>query len=83
MKNRASVIELVERAPRGDTKELNHLAGAVKVRLYEYTVRMTLDEQLAEDVEFTLNLTAEPEICLVQCLVDPKMRHCQVGWTFE
>ncbi len=50
MKNRVSVINLVERAQRGETEVLNRLAGAVKMRLYEYTVRMTLDEQLAEDV---------------------------------
>ena len=50
MKNRVSVINLVERAQRGETEVLNRLAGVVKTRLYEYTVRMTLDEQLAEDV---------------------------------
>ncbi len=50
MKNRTSVIKLIERAQRGDTEGLNRLADAVKVRLYEYTVRMTLDEQLAEDI---------------------------------
>jgi RNA polymerase sigma-70 factor, ECF subfamily len=50
MKNHTSVIKLIERAQQGDTEELNRLADAVKVRLYEYTVRMTLDEQLAEDI---------------------------------
>lgn len=50
MMNRADVISLVEHAQRGDTEGLNRLAGAVKVRLYEYTVRMTLDESLAEDI---------------------------------
>jgi len=50
MENRARVIKLVRRAQQGDTEGLNRLAGMVKPRLYEYTVRMTLDEQLAEDV---------------------------------
>ena len=50
MKDRTGVTRLIERARRGDTEELNRLADAVRVRLYEYTVRMTLDEQLAEDI---------------------------------
>jgi len=50
MKNRADVINLVECAQRGDKEGLNRLADAVKVRLYEYTVRMTLDASLAEDI---------------------------------
>jgi len=50
MKNGTSVVKLVERAQRGETDGVNRLVAAVKVRLYEYTVRMTLDEALAEDV---------------------------------
>ncbi len=50
MVNRTDVISLVEHARRGETEGLNRLVGAVKVRLYEYTVRMTLDESLAEDI---------------------------------
>ena len=38
------------RAQRGETDGVNRLVAAVKVRLHEYTVRLTLDEALAEDV---------------------------------
>ena len=66
MSNRTSVANLVERAQRGDREVLNRLAGAVKVRLYEYTVRMTLDEQLAEDIVQESLLTMVQDIKILR-----------------
>lgn len=59
-------MKLVERAQKGDAEGLNRLAGAVKMRLYEYTVRMTLDEALAEDIVQESLLTMVQDIGILR-----------------
>ena len=50
MDDNAVYIELVEKAQLGDKDSLNRLAEAVKVRLRQYVQRLTLQEDLTEDI---------------------------------
>ena len=50
MDDNAIYIELVEKAQLGDKDSLNRLAEAVKVRLRWYVQRLTLQEDLTEDI---------------------------------
>jgi RNA polymerase sigma factor (sigma-70 family) len=43
-------LELVRKAQLGDRDSLDHLAGTARVRLYEYVYRLTLTEDLAQDI---------------------------------
>ena len=79
MKNGASMTKLVERAQRGDTEGLNRLAGAVKARLYEYTVRMTLDEQLSSFRSLTGYPVFSQSIQFSRPRVVPANRRAGVG----
>ena len=50
MDDNTDYIELVEKAQLGDKESLNRLADAAKVRLYQYVQRLTLQEDLTEDI---------------------------------
>ncbi len=50
MRDNEDYIELVEKAGCGDKESLNRLAEIARVRLREYVLRLTLDEDLAEDI---------------------------------
>lgn len=43
-------VELVRKAQRGDRDCLNRLAETARVRLHEYVFRLTLDEDLTQDI---------------------------------
>ncbi len=43
-------LELVRKAQLGDRDSLTHLAETARVRLYEYVFRLTLTEDLAQDI---------------------------------
>jgi RNA polymerase sigma-70 factor (ECF subfamily) len=43
-------LELVRKAQLGDRDSLTHLAETARVRLYEYVLRLTLTEDLAQDI---------------------------------
>lgn len=43
-------VKLVRKAQQGDRDSLNHLAETAKVRLHEYVFRLTLDEDLTQDI---------------------------------
>lgn len=43
-------VELVRKAQQGDRDCLNRLAEAARVRLHQYVFRMTLDEDLTQDI---------------------------------
>jgi len=43
-------LELVRKAQLGDRESLNRLAETVRVRLHEYVYRLTLQEDLAQDI---------------------------------
>jgi RNA polymerase sigma-70 factor (ECF subfamily) len=50
MENDAEYIELVKKAQNGDRVSLNLLAEQVYARLSQYVVRLTLNEDLAQDI---------------------------------
>jgi len=50
MDNNADYIELVEKAQLGDKDSLNRLAEAARPRLHKYVQRLTLQEDLTEDI---------------------------------
>ena len=50
MENDAEYIELVKKAQNGDRVSLNLLAERVYARLSQYVVRLTLNEDLAQDI---------------------------------
>lgn len=50
MKSTVDPISLVKKAQQGDRRALNDLARAVKPRLSQHIQRMTLDEDLAQDL---------------------------------
>jgi len=50
MDDNAVYIELVEKAQLGDKDSLNRLAEVVKLRLRQYVQRLTLQEDLTEDI---------------------------------
>ena len=43
-------VELARKAQLGDTESLNRLAEAARVRLHEYVFRLTLQEDLTQDI---------------------------------
>ena len=43
-------IALIRKAQLGDRDSLNHLAVAARVRLHEYVLRLTLNEDLTQDI---------------------------------
>ena len=50
MENDAEYIELVKKAQNGDRVSLDLLAEQVYARLSQYVVRLTLNEDLAQDI---------------------------------
>ncbi|MHC4109800.1 MAG: RNA polymerase sigma factor [Planctomycetota bacterium] len=50
MNNNRDYLELVKKAQLGDKECLNHLAEAGRVRLREYVQRLTLQQDLTEDI---------------------------------
>lgn len=50
MENGTEYTQLVRKAQQGDRAALNELAEIVKLRLYDHVKRITLDEQLAQDI---------------------------------
>ena len=50
MNNNRDYLELVKKAQLGDKECLNRLAEAARVRLREYVQRLTLQEDLTEDI---------------------------------
>jgi len=46
----SELVRLVKRAQLGDRESLNRLSEQAKVRLYEYVFRLTLEEDLAQDI---------------------------------
>ncbi|HPS54191.1 MAG TPA: RNA polymerase sigma factor [Sedimentisphaerales bacterium] len=50
MENDAEYIELVKKAQKGDRDSLNLLAEKVHARLSQYAVRLTLNQDLAQDI---------------------------------
>lgn len=43
-------VELVRKAQQGDRDSLDRLAETARVRLHEYVLRLTLDEDLTQDI---------------------------------
>ncbi len=50
MDDNTDYIELVKKAQLGDKESLNRLAGVAKVRLSEYVQRLTLQDDLTQDI---------------------------------
>ena len=50
MNDNIDYIELVEKAQLGDKESLNRLAEAARLRLRQYVQRLTLDQDLTEDI---------------------------------
>lgn len=50
MSHRPNDIVLVKKAQLGDKDSLSNLAERARVRLHEYVLRLTLDEDLAQDI---------------------------------
>jgi RNA polymerase sigma-70 factor (ECF subfamily) len=50
MEKNSDYVQLVTQAQLGDKESLNHLAEAVRERLYTYVYRYTLSDELTEDI---------------------------------
>ncbi len=50
MGNKDDYIEIVKQAQLGDEKSVNHLAELARGRLRAYIYRLTLDEDLTQDI---------------------------------
>jgi len=65
-------IALVKKARLGDRDSLNHLAETARVRLHEYVLRLTLDEDLTQD------LVQETMLEMLRIL--DKLRKAEMFW---
>lgn len=65
-------IELVKRAQLGDGDSLNRLAEVARVRLHEYVLRLTLSEDLAQDIV--------QETILEMLRIFSKLRRAEAFW---
>lgn len=65
-------IALVKKARLGDRNSLNHLAETARVRLHEYVLRLTLNEDLTQDIV--------QETMLEMLRIFDKLRKAELFW---
>ena len=73
MDMQADYIELVERARRGDKQSLNQLAAMARERLRVYVYRLTLKEDLTQEIV--------QESLLEMCRVLGKLKQTDRFWS--
>ena len=74
MDRQVSYIELVERARRGDKEGLNELAGMARERLRVYVYRLTLNDDLTQEIV--------QESLLEMCRVLGKLKQTDRFWSW-
>ena len=72
MSCRTDDIALVKKAQLGDRDSLDHLAETARVRLHEYVLRLTLNEDLTQDIV--------QETMLEMLRIFNKLRKAEVFW---
>ena len=72
MPHRTDDIVLVQKAQLGDRDSLNRLAETARVRLHEFVLRLTLNEDLAQDIV--------QETMLEMLRIFDKLRKAEMFW---